>query len=61
MVSSLPQRSDHLRVRYRALLLDAWGRTAAGAPTQAEAPVVRPGPRVGDASVIPSAATSRRG
>ena len=51
MVSSLPQRSGHLRVRYRALLLDAWGRPeATGAPLAAavrnasDQPIGRRGP-----------------
>jgi hypothetical protein len=30
MQSSLPQRQDHLRKRYRALLESAWGRPGAG-------------------------------
>jgi hypothetical protein len=30
MVSSLPQRQEHLRVKYRALLESAWDRPAMG-------------------------------
>jgi hypothetical protein len=34
MVSSLPQRQDHLRIRYRALLESAWGRPGTESPHQ---------------------------
>jgi hypothetical protein len=34
MQSSLPQRQDHLRTRYRALLESAWGRPGTGSPRQ---------------------------
>ena len=34
MVSSLPQRQDHLRIRYRALLESAWGRPAIQATSE---------------------------
>jgi hypothetical protein len=33
MHSSLPQRQDHLRARYRALLEDAWGRAESRDPS----------------------------
>jgi hypothetical protein len=38
MQSSLPQRQDHLRARYRALLESAWGRPATAFP---DAPLPR--------------------
>ena len=45
MVSSLPQRQDHLRTRYRALLESAWGRPGIKAtfePPRLAALAIRP-------------------
>lgn len=45
MQSSLPQRQDHLRTRYRALLESAWGRPgieATSEPPRLTALAIRP-------------------
>ncbi len=53
MLSSLPQRQDHLRTRYRALLESAWGRPGAESPHQ---PISEP-TRVVGLGIAPSRPT----
>jgi hypothetical protein len=47
MQSSLPQRQDHLRVRYRSLLESAWGRPASGSEDEPSPRPEAPGKATG--------------
>ena len=54
MQSSLPQRQDHLRVRYRALLESAWGRREIGPVRRLDAePTASPTRNIGSRGRLP--------